>query len=88
MEVTGTVDFDRLDGVQYRDTLVVPPGTAPDGTPGQATLSVPVNADMLLPGGDVTVELLVNTMGPQPFSGYEGVRVQGRLEGTQKIDIE
>ena len=88
VEVTGTVDFDRLDGVQYRDTLVVPPGTAPEGTPGQATLSVPVNADMLLPGGDVTVELLVNTFGPQPFSGYEGVRVQGRLEGTQTIDIE
>ena len=41
VEVTGTVDFDRLDGVQTRDTLVVPPGTAPDGTPGQATLSVP-----------------------------------------------
>ena len=88
VEVSGTVDFDRLDGVQYLDTLVVPPGAAPDGEPGLATLSIPLNDEMLLPGGDVTVELLVNTMGPQPFSGYEGVRVQGRLEGTQKIDIE
>ena len=88
VEVTGTVDFERLDGVLYQDTLVVPAGSVPLCTVGESTLSIPVNADMLLPGGEVTVELRVNTSGPQPFTGHEGVRVQGRLEGTQLIEVE
>jgi hypothetical protein len=32
--------------------------------------------------------LRVNTFGPQPFTGYESIRIQGRLEGTQTIEVE
>ena len=88
VEVTGTVAFDRLDGVLYRDTLVLPAGGVPQGLTGEGTLSIPVNAEMLMPGGDVEVELRVNTFGPQPFTGHEFVRLQGRLEGTQLIEVE
>ncbi len=88
VEVTGTVAFDRLDGVLYQDTLVLPPGSVPNGTLGEATLSIPLNADMALPGGQVEVELRVNTYGAQPFTGHEGIRIQGRLEGTQILEVE
>ena len=70
VEVTGTVAFDRFDGVLYRDTLVLPAGSVPQDLMGEGTLSIPVNAEMLMPGGDVEVELRVNTFGPQPFSGH------------------
>ena len=80
--------FDRLDGVLYRDTLVLPAGSAPQDVTGEGTLSIPVNAEMLMPGGDVEVELRVNTFGTQPFTGHEFVRLQGRLEGTQLIEVE
>lgn len=88
VEVTGTVAFDRLDGVLYRDTLVLPAGSVPQELTGEGTLSIPVNAEMLMPGGDVEVELRVNTFGSQPFTGHEQVRLQGRLEGTQLIEVE
>jgi hypothetical protein len=88
VEVTGEVTYDRLDGVVYRDTLVLPPGDAWADLDGQATLSLPLNAEMVEPGGTVAVSLSVNTSGPQPFTGFERVRVQGRLEGTQTIEIE
>ena len=51
VEVTGTVAFDRLDGVLYRDTLVLPAGSVPQDLTGEGTLSIPVNAEMLMPGG-------------------------------------
>ena len=51
-------------------------------------MSIPVNADMLLPGGELRVEVTVNSMGPQPFTGTESLRVQGRLEGTQIIEVQ
>ena len=88
VDVTGTVAFDRFDGVLYRDTLVLPAGSVPQDLMGEGTLSIPVNAEMLMPGGDVEVELRVNTFGPQPFTGHEFVRLQGRLEGTQLIEVE
>lgn len=88
VEVTGDLTYDRLDGVVYRDTLVLPPGDAWAAVDGQSTLSLPLNAEMVEPGGTVAVTLSVNTSGPQPFTGLERVRVQGRLEGTQTIEIE
>ena len=80
VEVTGTIDFARLDGALYQDSLVIPAGSVPLGILGESTLSIPVNADMLLPGGEVAVELRVNTTGPQPFTGMkgEGARPIGR----------
>ena len=88
VEMMGTVEFDRLDGELYRDTLLLPQGSVLQGLIGEATLSIPVNAEMLMPGGDVTVELKANTFGPQAFTGHEQVRLQGRLEGTQLIEVE
>ena len=88
VEVTGMVQFHRNDGVLYSDTVLLPPGSVPLGTLGEGTLSIPLNADMALPGGSLELELLVNTYGPQPFTGYESVHVQGRLEGTQIVEVE
>ena len=88
VEVTGEVNFNRADGVLYQDTLVLPAGSVPNGTLGEATLSIPISAEMALPGGVVDVALRVNTFGPQPFTGYESIRIQGRLEGTQTIEVE
>ncbi|MDG1674206.1 MAG: hypothetical protein P8H88_02050, partial [Flavobacteriales bacterium] len=88
VEVTGEVNFNRADGVLYQDTLVLPAGSVPNGTLGEATLSIPINAEMALPGGVVDVALRVNTFGPQSFTGYESIRIQGRLEGTQTIEVE
>ena len=88
VEVRGIVAFDRLDGVLYQDTLLIPAGSVPQDVVGEATLSIPINEEMLLPGGDVEVELKVNTFGPQPFTGEEFVRLQGRVEGTQWIEVE
>lgn len=88
VEVTGEVNFNRNDGVLYQDTLVLPAGSVPNGTLGEATLSIPISAEMALPGGVVDVALRINTFGPQPFTGYESIRIQGRLEGTQTIEVE
>ena len=40
------------------------------------------------PARQVAVAAYVNTFGAQEFTGYEYVRLQGRLEGTQLIEIE
>ena len=88
VEVKGILDYDRMDGVLYQDTLVVPAGSVSQGMLGEATLSIPLNEEMALPGGQVRMELWVNSYGAQPFTGYESVRVQGRLEGTQIIEVE
>jgi len=88
VEVEGRLAFDRLDGQTYRDTALVAPGNEFEGLVGESTISIPLNADMAMPGGTVAVEVLINTYGPQPFSGHESVRVQGRLEGTQLLEVE
>lgn len=88
VEVTGTVSYLRNDGVLYQDTLVLPAGSIPLDILGEATLSIPLNAEMALPGGTVEVELGVNTGGAQPLTGYESIHIQGRLEGTQIIEVE
>ena len=72
----------------FTKTLVLPAGSIGQGLVGEGTMSIPVNADMLLPGGELRVEVTVNSMGPQPFTGTESLRVQGRLEGTQIIEIQ
>ena len=87
-DLTTTVDFQLLDGGVHQDTLVLPAGSIGQGLVGKGTMSIPVNADMLLPGGELRVEVTVNSMGPQPFTGTESLRVQGRLEGTQIIEIQ
>ena len=87
-ELTSTVDFQLLDGGVHQDTLLLPAGSIGQGLVGEGTLSIPVNADMLLPGGKLRVEVTVNSMGPQPFTGTESLRVQGRLEGTQIIEVQ
>ena len=88
VEVTAQVEFDRNDGVTYLDSLVLPAGNATTSNLGTATLSIPLESTMAMPGGTVAVAVLVNTNGPQPFTGHEGIRIQGRLEGTQRIEVE
>ena len=87
-DLTSTIDFLRLDGGVHRDTLILPAGSIGQGLVGEGLLSIPVNAEMMLPGGELRVEVTVNSMGAQPFTGHERVRVQGRLEGTQIIEVQ
>ena len=68
--------------------LILPAGSIGQGLVGEGLLSIPVNAEMMLPGGELRVEVTVNSMGAQPFTGHERVRVQGRLEGTQIIEVQ
>lgn len=87
-ELTSIIDFQLLDGGVHQDTLLLPAGSIGQGVVGEGTLSIPINEDMLLPGGELRVEVMVNSMGPQPFTGTESLRVQGRLEGTQIIEVQ
>ena len=85
VELTSSVDFMLNDGGRHQDTLLLPAGSIGQGIVGEGTLSIPIREDILQPGGELVVEVVVNTMGPQPFTGHESVRIQGRLEGTQTI---
>ena len=86
LEVEGTMEFSRLDGEVILDTLVLPAGSVPLGHDGKGTWSIALNREMVTTGGQIAIALSINTNGPQPFTGYESVRVQARLEGTQRIE--
>ena len=88
VQLTGELAFQRNDGVLYQDTVLIEAGSVPLNVVGQSTVSIPLSEEMLLPGGQVAVAAYVNTFGAQEFTGYEYVRLQGRLEGTQLIEIE
>ena len=88
VQLTGELAFQRNDGVLYQDTVLIEAGSVPLNVVGQSTVSIPLSEEMFLPGGQVAVAAYVNTFGAQEFTGYEYVRLQGRLEGTQLIEIE
>jgi len=56
--------------------------------PSHALLIIPLNQAIVEPGGNVYVSLTVRTDGAQTFTGYENIRVQVRIEGTQLIEVE
>ncbi|MGY8888324.1 MAG: hypothetical protein ACKVJY_04730, partial [Flavobacteriales bacterium] len=56
--------------------------------PAHALLIIPLNQAIIEPGGNVYVRLTVRTDGAQTFTGYENIRVQVRIEGTQLIEVE
>ena len=56
--------------------------------PDHALLIIPLNQAIVEPGGNVYVRLTVRTDGAQTFTGYENIRVQVRIEGTQLIEVE
>ena len=88
VQLYGELDFQRNDGVLYQDTVLIEAGSVPLGVVGRTTVSIPLSEEMLLPGGQIALAAYVNTFGPQAFTGYEYVRLQARLEGTQLIEIE
>ena len=51
-------------------------------------LVIPLNQETISPGGSLHVRLTASTEGAVTFTGYENVRVQVRIEGTQLIVVE
>jgi hypothetical protein len=51
-------------------------------------LVIPLNEETVSPGGSLHVRLTASTEGAVTFTGYENVRVQVRIEGTQLIEVE
>jgi hypothetical protein len=51
-------------------------------------LVIPLNKETVSPGGSLHVRLTASTEGAVTFTGYENVRVQVRIEGTQLIEVE
>ncbi len=51
-------------------------------------LVIPMTEETISPGGSVHVKLIASTAGAVTFTGYENVRVQVRIEGTQLIEVE
>lgn len=51
-------------------------------------LVIPLNEETIAPGGSVHVRLTASTAGAVTFTGYENVRVQVRIEGTQLVEVE
>ena len=49
---------------------------------------IPLNEETVSPGGSLHVRLTASTEGAVTFTGYENVRVQVRIEGTQLIEVE
>ncbi len=51
-------------------------------------LVIPLNEETVSPGGSVYVRLTASTDGAVTFTGYENVRVQIRIEGTQLLEVD
>ena len=62
------------------------PGSTITGYIAHAFAEIPINRRIIEPGGELFVTLDVSTEGAVPFTGYEDVRVQIRIEGTQLIE--
>ncbi len=88
IEVEGRLRFEMSNGDVWQDTALVAAGSVPLGILGESTVSIPLNEDIALPGGTLVMEVWIDTYGPQPFTGEESLRVQGRLEGTQLMVVE
>jgi len=61
-------------------------GSSLTGVIAHAFAEIPISQATVEPGGEIFVTLNVNTDGAVPFTGYEDVRVQIRIEGTQLIE--
>ena len=62
------------------------PGSSITGVIAHAFAEIPISQATIKPGGELFVTLDVSTDGAVPFTGYEDVRVQIRIEGTQLIE--
>ncbi|MDG2311547.1 MAG: hypothetical protein P8L64_04065 [Flavobacteriales bacterium] len=90
VEVIADVDYvvnDAIGTVVAVNTTLEAGSSFPE-MPAQALLMIPLNQAIIEPGGNVYVNLTVRTDGAQIFTGYENIRVQVRIEGTQLIEVE
>jgi len=90
VEVIADVDYvvdDAIGTVVAVNTLLEAGSSFPE-MPARALLIIPLNQAVIEPGGNVYVNLTVRTDGAQTFTGYENIRVQVRIEGTQLIEVE
>jgi hypothetical protein len=90
VEVIADVDYvvnDTIGTVVAVNTQLEAGSSFPE-MPAHALLIIPLNQAIVEPGGNVYVRLTVRTDGAQTFTGYENIRVQVRIEGTQLIEVE
>ena len=90
VEVIADVDYvvnDTIGTVVAVNTQLEAGSSFPE-MPAHALLIIPLNQAIVEPGGNVYLRLTVRTDGAQTFTGYENIRVQVRIEGTQLIEVE
>ncbi|PCJ80087.1 MAG: hypothetical protein COA49_10050 [Bacteroidetes bacterium] len=67
---------------------VIEAGMSFPETPAYSLVEIPINQAIIEPGGEIFLVLTVRTDGAQIFTGYENIRVQVRIEGTQLIEVQ
>jgi hypothetical protein len=90
VEVIADVNYvvNDIDGTIVSVNTELEAGISYPEMPSHALLIIPLNQAIIEPGGNVYVNLTVRTDGAQIFTGYENIRVQVRIEGTQLIEVE
>jgi len=90
VEVIADVNYvvNDIDGTIVSVDTELDAGSSYPEMPAHALLIIPLNQAIIEPGGNVFVNLTVRTDGAQTFTGYENIRVQVRIEGTQLIEVE
>jgi hypothetical protein len=90
VEVIADVDYkvNDVDSTIVSLNTIIDAGSSYPEMPAHALLIIPINQAIIEPGGEVYVNLTVRTIGAQTFTGYENIRVQIRIEGTQLIEVE
>jgi hypothetical protein len=90
VEVIADIDYvvnDSISTIVSVDAVIEAGRSFPD-TPAYSHIEIPVNQAIIEPGGTIHLVLTVRTDGAQIFTGYENIRVQVRVEGTQLIEVE
>ncbi|MDG2363099.1 MAG: hypothetical protein P8L80_03240, partial [Flavobacteriales bacterium] len=76
------------DGTRVSISGNIDAGSAYPEVSQHGLLVIPLNEETVSPGGSVYVRLTASTDGAVTFTGYENVRVQIRIEGTQLLEVD
>jgi hypothetical protein len=90
VEVIADIDYvvNDEDGTIVSISGNIDAGSAYPEVSQHGLLVIPLNEETVSPGGSVYVSLTASTEGAVTFTGYENVRVQIRIEGTQLIEVD
>ena len=90
VEVLADIDYvvNDEDGTIVSISGNIDAGSAYPEVSQHGLLVIPLNEETVSPGGSVYVRLTASTDGAVTFTGYENVRVQIRIEGTQLLEVD